>query len=141
MASQHDPNALIQKFLAEIGYSFVDDIISEIKEALVVHYLILEAFKIFNMETQSEQYRREQMNVLCNHYGHQINNITRVIHLQQRRSYQRFNKKLDFKISVVFLMKSSKLNYQAKKQAQQKVLKIEIKQKDIHMYLNTINTK
>ena len=27
------------------------------------------------METQSEEYKREGMNVLCNHYGNQINNI------------------------------------------------------------------
>ena len=52
MASQHDPNSLIQKFLTEIGYSFIDDMVSEIKEALVGYYLILEDFKIFNMETQ-----------------------------------------------------------------------------------------
>ena len=52
MASQHDPNSLIQKFLTEIVYSFIDDMVSEIKEALVGYYLILEDFKIFNMETQ-----------------------------------------------------------------------------------------
>ena len=52
MASQRDPNSLIQKFLTEIGYSFIDDMVSEIKEALVGYYLILEDFKIFNMETQ-----------------------------------------------------------------------------------------
>ena len=52
MASQHDPNSLIQKFLTKIGYSFIDDMVSEIKEALVGYYLILEDFKIFNMETQ-----------------------------------------------------------------------------------------
>ena len=52
MASQHDPNSLIQKFLTEIGCSFIDDMVSEIKEALVGYYLILEDFKIFNMETQ-----------------------------------------------------------------------------------------
>ena len=34
--SQHEPSALIKKFLAEIGYSFVNDLISEIKEALIV---------------------------------------------------------------------------------------------------------
>ena len=73
MVNQHDPSALIQKLLAEIGYSFVDDLISEIKETLVVDNLILEAFNIFNMET--EEYRREQVNVLCNHYRNQINDI------------------------------------------------------------------
>ena len=57
MASQHDPNSLIQKFLTEIGYSFIDDMVSEMKEALVGYYLILEDFKIFNMETQKNTER------------------------------------------------------------------------------------
>ena len=35
MASQRDPNSLIQKFLTEIGYSFIDDMVSEIKETLI----------------------------------------------------------------------------------------------------------
>ena len=55
-ASQQEPSALIKKFLAEIGYSFVDNLISEIKEALVVDNPILEAFNIFSMETQSEEF-------------------------------------------------------------------------------------
>ena len=54
-ASQLEPCALIKKFLVEIGYSFVDDLLSEIKEALVVDNPILEAFNIFSMETQSEE--------------------------------------------------------------------------------------
>ena len=74
-ASQQEPSALIKKFLAEIGYSFVDDLISEIKEALVVDNPILEAFNIFSIETQSEEYSREHMHILCNHYGDQINDI------------------------------------------------------------------
>ena len=61
MANQHNPSALIQKFLAEIGYSFVD----------VIDNQILGAFNIF-METQSEEHRREQANFLCNHYRNQI---------------------------------------------------------------------
>ena len=27
------------------------------------------------METQSEEYRREQMSILCNHYRNQINDV------------------------------------------------------------------
>ena len=50
-ASQLKCSALIKKFLVEIGYSFVDGLISEIKEALVVDKLILEALNIFSMET------------------------------------------------------------------------------------------
>ena len=52
--NQHDPGALIQKFLVEIGYSFVDDLISE-TETFVADNPILEAFNIFNMETQSQE--------------------------------------------------------------------------------------
>ena len=75
MASQHNSSALIEIFHAEISYSFVNDLISEIKESLVVDNPILEAFNIFNMETQSEEYRRKQMYVPCNHYGYQIKNL------------------------------------------------------------------
>ena len=50
-ASQLKCSALIKKFLVEIGYSFVDGLISEIKESLVIDKLILEALNIFSMET------------------------------------------------------------------------------------------
>ena len=66
----------------------------------------------------------------------------RVIQLQQRSSYQRLHKRLNFRISFVLLMKSSKeLIDQTKRQAQQKNLKSEIKQKDTLEYLNTIKPK
>ena len=39
MASQNSLSALTQKYLAEIGYNFIDDLMSEIKEALVVEKL------------------------------------------------------------------------------------------------------
>ena len=73
--SQNDPSAFIQKFLVEISHSLVDVLISEIKEALVADNLILEAFNIFNIETESEEYRRKLMNVLYNHYVNQANSI------------------------------------------------------------------
>ena len=73
--SQLEPGGLIKKFIDEFGYIFVDNLISEIKEVFVVDNLILEAFNIFSMETQSEEYRREQMHILCNHYGNQINDV------------------------------------------------------------------
>ena len=129
MANQHDPSALIQKFLAEIGYSFVD----------VVDNPILEAFNIFNMETQSEEYRREQMSVICNHYRNQINDVYQndstlavgiISTLKQEVQFQDFFRTFD---EVV-----KELNDQAKKQVQQKVLKGEIIQIDIRQYLNTI---
>ena len=138
-ASQHEPSALIKKLLAEIGYSFVDDLISEIKEALVVDNPILEAFNIFSIETQSEEYSREHMHILCNHYGDQINDIYQgdstpaeaiISTLEQEVEF------LDFFCTFDEVVKE--LNDQAKKQAQQKVLKGEIKQKDIPEYLNTI---
>ena len=138
-ASQHKPSTLIKKFLAEIGYSFVDDLISEIKEALVVDNPILEAFNIFSIETQSEEYSREHMHILCNHYGDQINDIYQgdstpaeaiISTLEQEVEFQDFFCTFD---EVV-----KELNDQAKKPALQKVLKGEIKQKDIPEYLTTI---
>ena len=135
-ASQQELSGLIKRFLAEIGYSFVDDLISEIKEALVVDNPILEAFNIFSMETQSEDYRREQMHILCNHYGDKINDVYQgdstpaeaiISTLEQEVEFQDFFCTFD---EVV-----KELNDQAKKQAQQKVLKGEIKQKDIPEYL------
>ena len=107
-ASQHEPSALIKKVIAEIGYSFVDYLISEIKEALVVDKPILEAFNIFSMETQSEEYRREQSTSFAITMEIKSTTFTKVIQLQQRPSYQCWNKKLNFKISFVLLMKSSK---------------------------------
>ena len=130
--SQHDPSALIKKFLAEISYSFVDDLISEIKEAIVVDNPIREAFNIFSMETESEKYRREQMQILSSHYGDQIKDVYQgdstpaeaiISTLEQEFEFQDFFCTFD---EVV-----KELNDQAKKQAQQKVLKGEIKQKDI----------
>ena len=91
------------------------------------------------MEAQSEEYRREQMHILCNHYGNQINDVyegdstpaeTITSTLEQEVEFQDFFSTFD---EVV-----KELNDQAKKQAQQKVLKGEIKQKDIPEYLNTI---
>ena len=113
--------------------------ISEIKEALVVDNPILEAFNIFSMETQSEEYRREQMHNLYNHYGDQINDVYQgdstpaeaiISTLEQEVEFQDFFCTFD---EVV-----KELNDQTKKQAQQKVLKGEIKQRDIPEYLNTI---
>ena len=91
------------------------------------------------MEGQPEEYRRKQMHILCNHYGNQINDVyeggstpaeTITSTLEQEVEFQDFFCTFD---EVV-----KELNDQAKKQAQQKVLKGEIKQKDIPEYLNTI---
>ena len=138
-ASQQEPSALIKKFLAEIGYSFVDDLLSEIKEALVVDNPILEAFNIFSMETQSEDYRREQMHILCNHYGDKINDVYQGDSTPAEAIISTLEQEVEFQdFFCTFHEVVKELNDQAKKQAQQKVLKGEIKQKDIPEYLNTI---
>ena len=130
---------LIKQFLAEIGYSFVDDFISEIKEALVVDNPILEAFNIFSMETQSEEYRREQMHILCNHYGNQTKDVYQGDSTPAEAIISTLEQKVEFQdFFCTFDEVIKELNDQAKKQAQQKVLKGEIKQKDIPEYLNTI---
>ena len=90
------------------------------------------------METQTEEYRREQMNILCNYYGNQINDVYQgdstpaeaiISTLEQETEFQ------DFFCTFNEVIKE--LNDQAKKQAQQKVHKGEIKL-DMHKYLNTI---
>ena len=131
-ASQLKPSALIKKFLAEIGYSFVDDLISEIKEALVVDNPILEAFNIFSMETQSEEYRREQMHNLCNHYGDKINDVYQGDSTPAEAIISTLEQEVEFQDFIfTFDEVVKELNDQAKKQPQQKVLKGEIKQKDM----------
>ena len=131
-ASQLKPSALIKKFLAEIGYSFVDDLISEIKEALVVDNPILEAFNIFSMETQSEDYRREQMHILCNHYGDKINDVYQGDSTPAEAIISTLEQEVEFQDFIfTFDEVVKELNDQAKKQPQQKVLKGEIKQKDM----------
>ena len=79
------------------------------------------------------------MHILCNHNGDQINDVYQddstpaeaiISTLEQEVEFQDFFCTFD---EVV-----KELNDQAKKQAQQKVLKGEIKQKDIPEYLNTI---
>ena len=79
------------------------------------------------------------MHILCDHYGDQMNNVYQgdstpaeaiISMLEQEVEFQDFFCTFDEVIK--------ELNDQAKKQAQQKVLKGEIKQKDIPKYLNTI---
>ena len=113
--------------------------ISEIKEALVVDNPILEAFNIFSMETQSEEYRREQMHNLCNHYGDQINDVYQGDSTSAEAIISTLEQKVEFQDFIcTFDEVVKELNNQAKKQPQQKVLKGEIKQKDVPAYLNTI---
>ena len=74
-------------------------------------------------------WKREQMHILCNHYGNQINNIYQgdstpaeaiILLLEQEVEFQDF--------FCIFGEVVKELNDQAKKQAQQKALKGEIKQ-------------
>ena len=90
------------------GYSFIDDLISEIKKALVAYNPILEAFNIFSMETQPEKYGGEQMHIICSHYGNNINDVYQDDSTPAESIIQRLNKKLNLKISFVLLMQSSK---------------------------------
>ena len=73
------------------------------------------------METQLEEYRREQMHILCNHNGNQINDVYQdgstpaeaiISTLEQEVEFQ------DFFCTFDEIVKE--LNDQAKKQARQK---------------------
>ena len=102
----------------EIDYNFVDDLTSEIKKVLVVHYPILEAFNIFSMEKQSQEYVREQMNVICNHYENQINNVYRDDSTPAEAIISRFEQEVEFQdFFCTFEKVVKELNDQAKKQA------------------------
>ena len=70
MVDQYDPSALIQKFLADIDYSFV--------KPINIDNPIVEASNIFNKETQSEEHRRGQMNIFCNNCRTQISDIYQI---------------------------------------------------------------
>ena len=79
------------------------------------------------------------MHILCDHYGDQMNNVYQgdstpaeaiISMLEQEVEFQDFFCTFDEVIK--------ELNDQAEKQAQHKVFKGEIKQKDIPKYLNTI---
>ena len=97
--------------------------ISEIKEALVVDNPILEAFNIFSMETQSEDYRREQMHILCNHYGDKINDVYQGDSTPAEAIISTLEQEVEFQdFFCTFDEVAKELNDQAKKQAQQKVL-------------------
>ena len=64
-----EPNVLVTSFLARTGYSFMDDLIREISDALIEENPILLAFNVFNLEDQSNDYRQDQLNILSAHYG------------------------------------------------------------------------
>ena len=88
---------------------------------------------------ETKEYRREQMNVLCNHYGNQIKDVYQGDSTPAEATISMLKQEVEFQDFICNFGEFIKeLNDQAKKQAQQKVLKGDIKQKDIHEYLNTI---
>ena len=91
------------------------------------------------METKSEEYRREQMNIFVITMEIKSTADTRVIQPQQRPSLSVLEQDVEFQdFFCIFGEVAKELNDQAKKQSQQKVLKGKIKQKVIQEYLNTI---
>ena len=81
------------------------------------------------------------MHILCDHYGDQINNVYQGESTPAEAIISMLEQEVEFQYFFFFCIFDEvvkKLNDQAKKQAQQKVPKGEIKQKDIPKYLNTI---
>ena len=91
------------------------------------------------METKSEEYRREQMNIFVITMEIKSTADTRVIQPQQRPSLSVLEQDVEVQdFFCIFGEVAKELNDQAKKQSQQKVLKGKIKQKVVQEYLNTI---
>ena len=91
------------------------------------------------METKSEEYRREQMNIFVITMEIKSTADTRVIQPQQRPSLSVLEQDVEVQdFFCIFGEVAKELNDQTKKQSQQKVLKGKIKQKVIQEYLNTI---
>ena len=92
------------------------------------------------METQSQEYRREQINVLCDHYGNQINDVYQGDLTPAEAIISTVEQENEFQDSFcTFDEPVKELNDQAKKHAQQKVFKGEIKQKSVHEYLKLVS--
>ena len=79
------------------------------------------------------------MHILCNHYGNQTKDVYQGDSTPAEAIISTLEQKVEFQdFFCTFDDVVKELNDQAKKQAQQKVLKGEITQKDIPEYLNTI---
>ena len=75
------------------------------------------------METQLEEYRREQMHILCNHSGDQINDVYQDDSTPAEAIISTLEQEVEFQdFFCTFDEVAKELNDQAKKQAQQKVL-------------------
>ena len=84
---------------------------------------------------ETEEYRREQMNVLCNHYGNQTKNVYQDDSTSGEAIISMLKQEIKFQDFIcTFDELAKELNDQARKQAQQKVLKGEIKQKDLRVF-------
>ena len=89
------------------GYSFVDDLISEMKEVFVVETRLLKPSTFSVWKHSQKNIEGNKLTSFAIAMGIESTTFTRVIQLQQRPSHQRLNKKLNFKISFSLLMKLS----------------------------------
>ena len=73
---------------------------------------------------ETEEYRREQMNVLCNHYGNQTKSVYQDDSTSGEAIISMLKQEIKFQDFIcTFDELARELNDQARKQAQQKVLK------------------
>ena len=138
MANQHDPHELIRKFLAHTGYSFMDNLIAEIDEALTDNNKLLEAFNVFNTESGPEHRRSEHLDILCDHYGVEITDVyqgdaTRaesvISSIEQKVERNDFFEEFDDMII--------RLNEEVKKEARRKMSRGELKQSEMCEFVNS----
>ena len=89
------------------GYSFVDDLISGMKEVFVVETRLLKPSTFSVWKHSQKNIEGNKLTSFAIAMGIESTTFTRVTQLHQRPSYQRLNKKLNFKISFSLLMKLS----------------------------------
>ena len=89
------------------GYSFVDDLISGMKEVFVVETRLLKPSTFSVWKHSQKNIEGNKLTSFAIAMGIESTTFTRVIQLQQRPSYQRMSKKLNFQISFSLLMKLS----------------------------------
>ena len=139
MASEHDPQELVRRFLVTTGYVFLDDLIDQINEQLTDNNELFPAFNIFNPnESNSMMHRFDQLKVLCNHYGCDITDV-----------YDNDVKKADALLSIAeqqleseeffqeFDDTSLHLTNNVKSEARRRWNRGEMKQGEMHDYITT----
>ena len=76
MASEHNPRDLVNHFLQNVGFKFIDDLISEIGIALKDDNPIIPAFNVFlPSEINSLVNREGQFKILRDHYGQDLTDV------------------------------------------------------------------